>query len=188
VKQQAYNLAVEDRDSYRYGSAAWRQASTTADAAYSQLSQKRSALTSVQARLDAELKAPPPVVQPLPEAQNAALRWLFWLHLEEVAPRLSCLSRAAFAAQQLLLWPCSRDAKQALAVRSCAWLMLLVGRQLGACSLGGCCTGNNLWVAISSCGLPRLCSLPRSKPTRLRFCRLAGPCAGVVRTALNLGS
>jgi hypothetical protein len=154
AKQQAYDRARAYRDSYSCRSDAWYRACTAADDAQNQLSQKSSALSSLQAQLDAELKAPAPVVQPLPEREDAARRWLFWLHLEEVAPRLSCLSRAAFAAQQLLLWPCSRDTKQALAVRPCALLVLLVAGQLGACSLGACCMGNNLRVAIPSCGLP----------------------------------
>ncbi len=85
------------------------------------LSSQRSANQSEQSRVSAELreaeKAPPPVLQPLPSGTNAALTWLFFLHMP---PLLRRLSRAAFLAQQALLpHPCTahEDVCASLAVQ-----------------------------------------------------------------------
>ncbi|KAG2441635.1 hypothetical protein HXX76_003254 [Chlamydomonas incerta] len=51
-------------------------------------------------RISALEKPPAPVLQPLPTADGAARRWLFFLHMP---PAFRCLSRLSFLAQQLLL-------------------------------------------------------------------------------------
>ena len=115
--QSALSSAVYARDRNSCRSHGWRMADAEVDAAQTRLSIADSERGRVESGLKSELKAPPPVVQPLPEGEGAALRWLFILHMGEVAPHLRCLARAAFAAQHLLLWPCSSEAKERLAVK-----------------------------------------------------------------------
>jgi hypothetical protein len=65
-----------------------------------EVSQVQHRISSVQGQLQDAEKAPPAVIQPLPQQPDKALQWLFFLHMP---PVLKQLSRASFLAQQLLL-------------------------------------------------------------------------------------
>ncbi|MEW5310745.1 MAG: hypothetical protein WDW38_002512 [Sanguina aurantia] len=77
--------------------------------AQSKVSTCEAAVTATQQRIkgvktalsEAE-KAPPPVIQPLPQSSQSALPWIFFLHMP---PLLRHLSRISFLAQQMLI-PC----------------------------------------------------------------------------------
>ncbi|KAF5833854.1 hypothetical protein DUNSADRAFT_9691 [Dunaliella salina] len=56
--------------------------------------------SDLQNSIDETGKAPPPVIQPLPQNQSSALVWIFCMHMPSL---LRQLSRASFLAQQLLL-------------------------------------------------------------------------------------
>jgi hypothetical protein len=114
--------ATAKRNSYTCRSWSYMTEQKNVESASSRVSSKRSEITTTERALDQELNPPPSVVQPLPRNPDKALRWLFWLHMGEVAPRLRCLARAAFAAQQLLVWPCGADTKEAQQV--CGVLIL----------------------------------------------------------------
>eukprot|EP00983_Pelagomonas_calceolata_P069294 1150315-Pelagomonas_calceolata.AAC.1 len=64
------------------------------------VSSAQSVCSNLQRSIDATGKAPPPVIQPLPQNQSSALVWLFYMHMPSL---LRQLSRASFLAQQLLL-------------------------------------------------------------------------------------
>ncbi|KIZ06296.1 hypothetical protein MNEG_1660 [Monoraphidium neglectum] len=108
--------ATASRDAHLYGTWEYKSAGVSVESADRRVRSKRSEVKATENALTEELKPPRSVVQPLPRNPKKALRWLFWLHMGEAAPRLRCLARAAFAAQQLLVWPCGADTKEALKV------------------------------------------------------------------------
>jgi hypothetical protein len=58
-----------------------------------------------QRSLEEAERAPPPVIQPLPQSDDLALSWIFFLHMPQCFRHLS---RISFLAQQMLLpRPCS---------------------------------------------------------------------------------
>jgi hypothetical protein len=59
-----------------------------------------SKVRDVERALEEAERAPPPVIQPLPQEQSKAQQWLFFLHMP---PLFRHLSRASFLAQQMLL-------------------------------------------------------------------------------------
>lgn len=59
-------------------------------------------LSEAKARLEAALKCPPPVYQPLPSDRAEGLAVLLFLHMQDAAPALSHLSRLCFVAQESL--------------------------------------------------------------------------------------
>ncbi|KAG2494612.1 hypothetical protein HYH03_007377 [Edaphochlamys debaryana] len=70
---------------------------------------------TTRSELEVAEAAPPGVIQPLPAAQDAALVWVFFLHMP---PVFRSLSRASFlAAQMLLPRPLSSDNKNAVAMK-----------------------------------------------------------------------
>ncbi|KAG2451920.1 hypothetical protein HYH02_003695 [Chlamydomonas schloesseri] len=64
------------------------------------ISRNSSNQNTSKSRISTLKKPPPPVLQPLPAANGAARRWLFFLHMPPAFRSLSCLS---FLAQQQLL-------------------------------------------------------------------------------------
>jgi len=80
------------------------------------LATERLRLSSLQNKLQEALRPPPALIQPLPSEQSAALQWLFFLHMDTVAPHLRVLSRISFLAQQALMLPCDDSTKGHLKV------------------------------------------------------------------------
>ncbi|KAG2441624.1 hypothetical protein HXX76_003244 [Chlamydomonas incerta] len=75
-------------------------------------------------RIAALLRPPDKVLQPLPSADGAARRWLFFLHMP---PAFRCLSRLSFLAQQVLLpRPLDASVERAVAAQPPAVLHSLV--------------------------------------------------------------
>lgn len=85
-------------------------------------------VSSMIAKKEGELRnilaAPQPVFQPLPNEEDNAFKWLFWLHMKTCAPHLQRLARMSYLAQQVLLSPCEPSLKQKLSVRLAATLCL----------------------------------------------------------------
>ncbi|KAG2492072.1 hypothetical protein HYH03_009568 [Edaphochlamys debaryana] len=82
------------------------------------VSRNKHSQTSKQREIQQAEKAPPAVIQPLPQASSAALVWVFFLHMP---PLFRSLSRASFLAQQMLLprpliCPDLRELRAAVAV------------------------------------------------------------------------
>lgn len=115
--ESSRSSAQMEKERCPYRNNTWYVYDSEVDSLNSQLSSVRRRLSSAESDLQKALKAPDPVVQPLPQNDDAALRWLFFLHMDTVAPRLQHLSHMAFAAQQLVLLPCTAAAKASLKVR-----------------------------------------------------------------------
>jgi hypothetical protein len=85
---------------YWFDTDVYAAAKSKVSSCQSAVSSVESSISSVERELKEAERAPPPVIQPLPQKQDKAQQWLFFLHMPSIFRHLS---RASFLAQQMLL-------------------------------------------------------------------------------------